>query len=644
MATRISKKIAAPLALLALIFAGCGDNGSADEPYSPANLSASFEYRWGDSPAGPDGAPLWLDGKGPWKRCLLPAGPKDRHGRNSLWMRVTLPAGGWESPALLTSGIHQVCEVYLGKRPFYRFGSFDANGKGIFPGYKWFHLIRLPRDFGGRTLYFRFYSEFQSIGLSSAVIDSNADHLRHIVRQDILKFSLGIVFMILGFLVLLYYGARVRRWRGDMIEGSAIFLYFILASFSIGAAVIADTRIKELIVDEPQAWLYVRLIGMYVFVSAITGFIYHVFETRFRIVSKVFVVVFFSFSVLSIALSLAGAVPVMSTILPFNILVLVGVFLLFLIIVSTFRKGNRESYLFVFGIMIFLVTGVRDALVDLGVLPRYEFVNHWGMLVMVFSIGMIVVYRIVDFNRRYYGYSHEMRLARRIQMSVLPGERPEVPGMEVAAAYHPMVSIGGDFYSYRHFRERKLGVFISDISGHGVPSALISLMVKVIFDYESGNGEDPAALLAGMNDRLLEKMESNFLTACYAVIDLDRGRASIASAGHPPTWILKRSAGSLREIKPRGRLIGCFKDIASATKEVPIESGDKIIMITDGILEARNIAGEMFGSREFAEFIKLMGYLPAGDFSNALMERLKKWIRPEKRFEDDLTMVVVDIL
>ncbi|MBN1531295.1 MAG: SpoIIE family protein phosphatase [Spirochaetes bacterium] len=622
--------------------AGCGGEGSDVAP--PVSLGKRFQYHWGDFPGDAAGAPQWSAVKGArWIPLQLPYEPPQRRGRDHLWLRVKLPRGAWESPAILTSGIHEVCQVFLEERPVYRFGRFDDSGQGIFAGYKWFHLVRLPGDFADRWLYFRFHSDFQSIGISSAVIGSQADHLRHIVKDDIFKFSIGIVFIILGLLVLFYYITRMRRRWDDFEAGGSIFIFFILASLFIGLGTIADTRIKELIVEAPLAWLYMRLAGVYIFVSAITGFIYQTFQTRFHRAILVFVIAYFSYSVLSLSLALAGLVPVMATILPFNIMVLAGISVLILIIANTFWKGNRESYLFVFGILVFIATGIRDSLVDMGMLPRYGFIQHWGMLVFVLSIGVIVVYRIVDFNRRYYGYTYEMRLARQIQMSVLPAENPDLREMTVATVYMPMVSVGGDFYAFRHMEGGRLGILISDISGHGVPSALISLMAKVIFDYESGSTEDPALLLEGMNRRLRQQMEGNFLTAGYLVIDPGEGRALFASAGHPPLMVWRGGLGVIEEFKPRGRVIGYFDELSCATREMAIGRGDKIIMITDGLLEARNIDGEQFGNGSFQRFIRERGGLPASQFAGALTARMREWILPEKRFEDDVTVVVIDI-
>src|SRR5208337_581931 len=110
---------------------------------------------------------------------------------------------------------------------------------------------------------------------------------------------------------------------------------------------------------------------------------------------------------------------------------------------------------------------------------------------------------------------HEMETARQIQLSILPREIPSLPGLDMAARYIPMTSVAGDFYDFIQIDEKRIGVLVADVSGHGMPAALISSMLKIALASQTAFASDPARVLTGLNQALCGKFKGHFVTAAY---------------------------------------------------------------------------------------------------------------------------------
>src|SRR3984957_12728784 len=116
----------------------------------------------------------------------------------------------------------------------------------------------------------------------------------------------------------------------------------------------------------------------------------------------------------------------------------------------------------------------------------------------------------------------EMDTARQIQLSILPREVPAIKGLDIAARYIPMTSVAGDFYDFLPIDEKRIGILVADVSGHGMPAALISSMLKIALDGQKPCASDPARVLAGLNNALCGKFKGHFVTAVYVVIDTEK--------------------------------------------------------------------------------------------------------------------------
>jgi len=162
-------------------------------------------------------------------------------------------------------------------------------------------------------------------------------------------------------------------------------------------------------------------------------------------------------------------------------------------------------------------------------------------------------------------------------------------GIDAAA---PMSAVAGDFYDFLPVDEHRIGILVADVTGHGVPAALIASMLKVAFASQADSAADPARVLAGLNRSLCGKFEDHFVTAAYVFADTERNVLSYAGAGHPPLMLASGSSGAVRQIEENGLMLGLFPEAEYSSTEIPLDSGDRCLIYTDGVFEAMNAAQE----------------------------------------------------
>ena len=238
----------------------------------------------------------------------------------------------------------------------------------------------------------------------------------------------------------------------------------------------------------------------------------------------------------------------------------------------------------------------------------------------------------------------ELEMARQIQLSILPSSTPKITGMDIVARYIPMTSVAGDFYDFIVVDERHVGILIADVSGHGLPAALIASMLQVALTAQARHVSEPAKVLAGLNQALCGKFQHNFVTAAYVYVDLEKNIMNYGGAGHPPLLLWRKSTGSASELLENGLVMGQFEEATYDSLQISIEPGDRFFLYTDGILETANPAQEEFGTDRFMKFMETNNKLPAGPFADALLLELARWLEqpPGEGHKDDISLLAVD--
>ena len=278
--------------------------------------------------------------------------------------------------------------------------------------------------------------------------------------------------------------------------------------------------------------------------------------------------------------------------------------------------------------------------------PGYHIVNvePFGQLVFLGCLAFVVANRFFQNERDLITIAYELETARQIQSFILPQKTVDINGISLAAHYVPMAAVAGDFYDFIKVDEKRLGILVADVSGHGVPASLISSMVKIAFSSQLPQASNPARVLAGINQILCGKLDSDFVTAGYLFIDTDNNTATYAGAGHPPLLLWRESEQKIYEYREKGIILGQFEDARYQNIALSLKSGDRFFLYTDGIIEAANTAGELYGWARFKEFITSHASLTVGTFADALIQHIATWSGKhlDEALDDDLTLVVAE--
>ena len=246
--------------------------------------------------------------------------------------------------------------------------------------------------------------------------------------------------------------------------------------------------------------------------------------------------------------------------------------------------------------------------------------------------------------RQLLDINNELEMAREIQLAILPHEIPRISGLEIAARYIPMSLVAGDFYDFIVVDEKHVGILVADVSGHGLPAALIASMLKTAFAAQAPHACDPARVLSGLNQSLCGKFKNHFVTGAYVFVDMDKNSIKYAGAGHPPLLLWRQSSAAASEVLENGLLLGFFKDAPYSVVEVCVQPGDKAVLYTDGILETRSPSKEEFGPDLFKVFLESNHNLKADKFADLVLDELTGWSENHEGNgqEDDITLLVID--
>jgi len=242
----------------------------------------------------------------------------------------------------------------------------------------------------------------------------------------------------------------------------------------------------------------------------------------------------------------------------------------------------------------------------------------------------------------------DLRVARNIQMSLLPQEYVEVEGLKIAAVCLPANEMGGDYYDLLPLANHRLGVLIADVSGKGTSAALYMAELKGLILSLSRNHDSPKALLTELNEILAPNLDRrSFVTMTYAIIDSKKRTLRVARAGHNPLIHFDGRTDQTRLLSPPGLALGfdagdTFKAVIQEL-EIPLVHGDTFLFFTDGISEAMNGASELFGEGRLAAILKEANALSSDDLKERILHEVRVFAAGESP-HDDMTMVIVKVV
>jgi sigma-B regulation protein RsbU (phosphoserine phosphatase) len=268
---------------------------------------------------------------------------------------------------------------------------------------------------------------------------------------------------------------------------------------------------------------------------------------------------------------------------------------------------------------------------------HFHNVEPLGFAFFLATLGYVTAKRSLARDHQFGEIQKELEIARRIQMDILPSAYPHSDHFQVAARYVPMTSVAGDFYDFLLTDPQQAGLLIADVSGHGVPAALIASMVKLAVTSQRANTSDPAMLLSGMNTVLCGNTQSQFVTAAYVYLDATSATLRYSAAAHPPMLLLR--SGQVIEVTENGLMLAAFSNATYSTAIHPLHSGDRLLLYTDGLLEAANPTGEEFGPHRLSALLQSGARLNAEAAADHIISSLQIWSKSQN---DDLTVLICD--
>jgi serine phosphatase RsbU (regulator of sigma subunit) len=237
----------------------------------------------------------------------------------------------------------------------------------------------------------------------------------------------------------------------------------------------------------------------------------------------------------------------------------------------------------------------------------------------------------------------ELRVARSIQQAFLPEEVPQLEGWQITPYYQPAREVGGDFYDFHPLSGGRLGLVVGDATGKGVPAALVMSttcgMLQAVSEASDSSSSSPGEVLKRVNEALTVRIPPNmFVTCFYAILDPESASLSYANAGHDLPYLHRN--GEAEELRARGMPLGLMPGMGYEEEETILEAGESALFYSDGLVEAHDPKGEMFGFPRLRALIT--EHTEERSLGEFLMEELYSFVGEGWEQEDDITLLTLE--
>lgn len=457
--------------------------------------------------------------------------------------------------------------------------------------------------------------------------EMTADQVLQAFHRDAPFLFLGAMIVAVGLVAAAF--SVIRR------KYDPVLIYFALFAVLYGLRMWVMSNLMGLTMQ--GSWLYPRLSSAVDFIVPIPAFFYFKAAGFLRRQA----------TIASYALGIElGSLALASTVFgPHRIFYLIAnvsiIAVLVIVVARSVRQkaDNQDLVAIRRGSVIFVAfilwENIRSVL-GLWSLPNIEPI---GFVAFLAALGYVAARRTLQRDLQLGEIQRELEVAKRIQLSILPSAFPDSANFRVAARYVPMTSVAGDFYDFLVADETHAGLLIADVSGHGVPAALIASMVKVAANAQHAHAADPSRLLAGMNAVLYGNTRDQFVTAAYVYLDSQSQELCYSAAGHPPMLLLRD--GKVLEIIENGLILAAF-DFATFDNAVhKMEPGDRFLLYTDGLVDAANAKGDFFGQDALSALLRQTAELAPSAATDRIIAAVQQWSASQ---DDDVTVLICDYI
>jgi sigma-B regulation protein RsbU (phosphoserine phosphatase) len=465
---------------------------------------------------------------------------------------------------------------------------------------------------------------------AAGISEVNAEGVLHAFYRDAPYLFLGAAFTAVGIVSAAF--AVLRRRRDSLLIFFALFAALYGLRLWISSPLLAMTV--------PSSTLYPRVRAGFNYIILIPAFLFLISLGRPRRIERVV-----GYAMVSLGCCLALATFLFGDSAIYertNSLVVISASTFFLIRFMRDSSGQNKGpeaadfAVIRWGLLIFIAFVVWQNLMNFfpTSLPQLE---PFGFAAFLGTLGFVAARSTLRRDQQLKEIQNELQVARRIQLSILPSEFPVSMNFRAAARYEPMTSVAGDFYDYIIANDHQVGLLIADVSGHGVPAALIASMVKLAAASQRAFADDPSRFLSGMNSALLGNTQDQFVTAAYVHLNSQSGELRYSAAAHPPLLLVRN--GRVTQIEENGLMLAAFAFASYSTAIHKLEAGDRMVMYTDGILEASNAVGDFFGHEALCDLLTRTRDLSPAMAADSVISSVRQWSGKQ---DDDLTLLVCD--
>lgn len=469
-----------------------------------------------------------------------------------------------------------------------------------------------------------------------------ADQTLATLRGDIIEVCTGTTFIIVGLVALAI--AALRR-RG----GVGAIVWVGIWSVFYGVLSLVGTRLFVTILPHGAqlAVPYVAAAITYLMLAVATMAWLQISRGKYRSLLKVIILVALGIAVVGFGFFVFTGSP--NKLIPWNNLLAACSLLLLLITITVPSLSRMFLVLPQRGVLAIgsLVFALEALFVNLSRPFGFESGRIWDSLsfaILLLSFAYVALQIVFTGERRLHSIEAELAIARQLQFSILPTTTPEISNLRIAAVYEPMTEVAGDFYEYLEVGQHQVGFLVADVSGHGVPAALIASMIKVAAQSVAAFAADPSELLRRLRDIMSAQLQGQYVSVAYLWIDTENRTARYSAAGHPPLLFWRTAEDSLFRIESNGLLLGVPIDSVFPTHEIAFASGDRFLLYTDGLTEPENVSGEAFGDHRIEQILRDNPTRPAAEISLLLLSELRAWQAASTLQQDDITLLVIDVL
>ncbi len=434
----------------------------------------------------------------------------------------------------------------------------------------------------------------------------------------------------------------------------AAHFYFSMLSTVAGLTLFGSTGLVYLVIDNFWVNHFVfhsglNILGVFAFL-----FVYSYFDYEYDLIFKVGITIF------SILFSILLLTP-----LQLSVLKIYGYYTLTIAIVmdmiamawfmylvyKSFRIKKMGVSIVGIGSALCILALANDLLGYLNILQTKRLVAE-GFAIFITSISVdmalkyaklydalqaaqkeLVAKKIIDY---------EIKLAAEVQRSLLPKTIPHTPSFNIDAYLKPARQVGGDFYDVIEIDDENYGILIGDVADKGIHAAMFMAVTRTLFHCEIYNSLSPAEVTKAVHRHIMESVSSRdvFVTAFYGVLHCPTNRLTYVRAGHELP-LLFRPGQAVKKIESVGRFLGMIDEFELEEYSFTLQSGDKLVLYSDGVPEATNKNGDQFGNARFMDCLNEFGTLPAPQLVSQIVETTNSWVQDKAPF-DDLTLLVVE--